>query len=100
MSSTALRTLVAVRSFSLAGALKNRDTVAVETPAAAATSLMVALLGGGRERGGRRVRGCLDFERLEAGIALQCKAIGRAVRCCAVSNLSLALTSEMQAFTK
>jgi hypothetical protein len=49
--------------------LKNRDTVAVETPAAAATSLMVTLVCGGRGRSLRRERGCLIFERLEAGMS-------------------------------
>jgi hypothetical protein len=69
MSSTACRTLLAVRSLSFAGELKNRDTVAVDTPAAAATSLMVTLLAGGRERSLRRERGCLVFERLDVDIS-------------------------------
>jgi hypothetical protein len=54
---------------SIAGELKNRDTVAVETPAAAATSLIVVVLSGGREASlRRRERGGLVFERLEADI--------------------------------
>jgi hypothetical protein len=69
MSSTALRTLLAVRSFNFAGELKNLDTVAVDTPAAAATSLMVTLLGLGRGRSWRRERGILVFERLDTGIS-------------------------------
>src|ERR1700729_2331117 len=69
MSSTALRTLLAVRSFSFSGELKNRDTVAVDTPAAAATSSMVTLLGGGRGRALRRERGLLAFARLDTGIS-------------------------------
>jgi hypothetical protein len=61
--------LLAVRSFSFAGELKNRDTVAVDTPAATATSLMVALVGGGRGRSFRRERGDLVLERLGAAIS-------------------------------
>jgi hypothetical protein len=61
--------------------LKNRDTVAVETPAAAATSLIVALLWLARARSARRARECLTFERLGAGISLQSKTIRRIVRC-------------------
>src|SRR5579863_1672187 len=68
ISSTALRTLLAVRAFSFAGELKNRDTVAVETPAAAATSLIVALLRLGRGRSARRERECLILGRFGAGI--------------------------------
>jgi len=101
MSSTALRTLPAVRSFSFSGELKNRETVAVETPAAAATSLMVTLVGGGRGRSLRRARGYLVFERFDVGI-LQ-SSVRRSAGSCAiapVSKLFLALTSEMQAFTK
>ena len=78
ISSTALRTLDAVRSLSFAGELKNRDTVAVETPAAAATSLIVsysAADAGALCAAGKRE--CLDFERLEADIA---NSVGRTPR--------------------
>ena len=84
MSSTALRTLAAVRPFSFAGELKNRETVAVETPAAAATSLMVALLGLGRDRCVRRERGCLAFERLGAGIP---SSVRRSAASCAAARI-------------
>jgi hypothetical protein len=50
------------------GELKNRDTVAVDTPAAAATSLIVALLGGACGRCVRRERGFWLFKRLGAAI--------------------------------